>query len=70
MTRSISPRQTGRPDSSWGNVEMDYLPWLNVKLGLQYTAYAKFNGATTNYDGAGRNASANNLIFGYLWFAY
>jgi hypothetical protein len=62
--------QSGRPDSSWGNVEVDYLPWLNVKLGLQYTAYAKFNGATSNYDGAGRNPSANNLIFGYLWFAY
>ncbi|HWY60521.1 MAG TPA: hypothetical protein VNW15_01340 [Rhizomicrobium sp.] len=62
--------QGGRPDSSWGNVEVDYLPWLNVKLGLQYTAYMKFNGATSNYDGAGRNASDNNLIFGYLWVAY
>lgn len=62
--------QNGRPDSSWGNVEVDYLPWLNVKLGLQYTAYMKFNGVTSNYDGAGRNASDNNLIFGYLWVAY
>jgi hypothetical protein len=62
--------QSGRPDSSWGNVEVDYLPWLNVKLGLQYTAYAKFNGATSNYNGAGRDASNNNLIFGYLWYAY
>ena len=62
--------QGGRPDSSWGNVEVDYLPWLNVKVGLQYTAYAKFNGATSNYDGNGRNASDNNLIFGYLWIAY
>ena len=60
----------GKPDSTWGNVEIDYLPWLNVKLGLQYTAYAKFNGATNNYDGSGRNASDNNMIFGYIWFAY
>ena len=60
----------GRPDSSWGNIEVDYLPWLNVKLGLQYTAYAKFNGATSNYDGNGRGASDNNLIFAYLWLAY
>ena len=62
--------QNGRPDSTWGNVEVDYLPWLNVKVGLQYTAYMKFNGATTNYDGAGRNASDNNLTYGYIWVAY
>ena len=60
----------GKPDSSWGNVEVDYLPWLNVKLGLQYTAFFKFNGATTNYDGAGRNASDNNLLYAYLWLAF
>ncbi len=60
----------GKPNSSWGNVEVDYLPWLNVKLGLQYTAYTKFNGASKNYDGNGRNASDNNMIFGYVWFAY
>lgn len=60
----------GKPTSSWGNIEVDYLPWLNVKLGLQYTAYTKFNGASDNYDGNGRNASDNNMIFGYVWFAY
>jgi hypothetical protein len=60
----------GSPDSTWGNVEIDYLPWLNVKVGLQYTAYFKFNGATSNYDGAGRNASDNNMLFAYLWFAF
>ncbi len=61
---------SGKPDSTWGNVEVDYLPWLNVKLGLQYTAFFKFNGATTNYDGAGRNASDNNLLYAYLWLAF
>lgn len=60
----------GRPNSSWGNFEVDYLPWLNVKLGLQYTAYAKFNGATTNYDGSGRNASDNNMLYAYVWIGY
>ena len=60
----------GNSNSSWGTFEVDYLPWLNVKLGLQYTAFLKFNGASTNYDGAGRNASDNNLLFGYIWFAY
>jgi len=60
----------GQPNSTWGNVEVDYLPWLNVKLGLQYTAYFTFNGATSNYDGAGRNAKDNNMLFAYLWLAF
>lgn len=60
----------GKPNSSWANFEIDYVPWLNVKLSLQYTAYFKFDGATTNYDGAGRNASDNNMLFGYLWIAF
>ncbi|MDE2499615.1 MAG: cytochrome C [Alphaproteobacteria bacterium] len=60
----------GNSNSSWGTVEVNYLPWLNVKLGLQYTAFFKFNGASSNYDGAGRNASDNNMLFGYLWIAY
>lgn len=62
--------QNGRPDSSWLNAEVSYLPWLNVKLGLQYTAYMKFDGATSNYDGQGRNASDNNTIYGYVWIAF
>jgi len=32
--------QTGSRTAAGANVEVDYLPWLNVKLGLQYTAYA------------------------------
>ena len=60
----------GNSNSSWGLIEADYVPWLNIKLGLQYTAYLKFNGATSNYDGTGRSASDNNLLYLYLWFAY
>lgn len=60
----------GRPDTTWGNIELDYLPWLNVKLGLQYTAYLKFDGATHNYDGSGRSALDNNLLYAYVWIAY
>ena len=48
----------------------DFWPWLNVKFGLQYVHYNKFNGAVTNYDGAGRNAGDNNTIFAYAWFAF
>ena len=39
-------------------------------IGAQYTAYNKFNGATDNYDGAGRNANDNNTLFLYAWFAF
>lgn len=50
--------------------EANYLPWLNTKLSVQYTAYTKFNGGSTNYDGVGRAASANDTLFLLLWFAY
>jgi hypothetical protein len=60
----------GNSNSNWGLAEVDYVPWLNVKLGLQYTAYLKFNGAGSNYDGAGRSASDNNLLYLYLWLAF
>jgi hypothetical protein len=36
---------------------------VNLRLGLQYTIYDKFNGASTNFDGSGRNAYNNNTFF-------
>lgn len=60
----------GLPDTRGWIAEADYLPWLNVKLSIQYTAYSKFNGGGTNYDGVGRSASANNSLYLVLWFAY
>jgi hypothetical protein len=50
-------------DASW------LAPWLNVRLGLQYIGYTKFNGGNINYDGFGRNAKDNNTLYGYVWFA-
>lgn len=58
------------PDSSYGIAEVDYLPVQNVKFTLQYIAYDKFNGARTNYDGAGRNASDNNTLYLVGWFMF
>jgi hypothetical protein len=60
----------GSPDTRGWIGEVNYLPWLNVKLSLQYTWYSKFNGAGSNYDGVGRNASDNNTLYLLLWFAY
>jgi hypothetical protein len=60
----------GSPDTRGWMAEVNYLPWLNVKISAQYTAYNKFNGAGSNYDGLGRSASANNTWYMLLWFAY
>jgi len=45
-------------------------PWANLRLGLRYTAYTRFNGASSNYDGFGRDASDDNtwLLFARLAF--
>jgi len=60
----------GSPDTRGWIAEANYLPWLNVKVSLQYTWYSKFNGAGKNYDGVGRNASDNDTLYLLLWFAY
>lgn len=59
-----------KPDSSGYIVELDYLPIQNVRLMFQYTAYNKFNGASTNYDGNGRNARDNDTAFFNVWVAF
>jgi hypothetical protein len=41
-----------------------------MKLGLQYVHYNQFDGGSTNYDGAGRNAQDNNTLFAFAWFAF
>jgi hypothetical protein len=49
-------------------------PKWNVRLGLQFTEYLHLFGGTNNFDGSflGRthNASGNNSIFAYAWFAF
>jgi hypothetical protein len=41
----------------------------NVRLTYSYTAYTQYGGASQNYDGQGRNASANNTSWLFLWMA-
>jgi hypothetical protein len=60
----------GRPDTQGAVVELDFLPWLNTKVGVQYTMYSKFNGSSRNYDGFGRSASDNNTVYIYFWTAF
>jgi hypothetical protein len=55
------------PDTSGYIAELNYLPWLNTKLQIQYVGYDKFNGMRTNYDSSGRNASNNNTLYALVW---
>jgi hypothetical protein len=51
-------------DSSWMQ------PYMNLKLGLQYTAYTQFDGGSTNFDGNGTNASDNNTLLLFAWLIF
>ena len=53
----------GDPRGAGYLLNLSYWPWQNLQLAAQYTAYTRFNGASTNYDSFGRNASANNTIY-------
>lgn len=69
----------GSPNTQGGIVELDYSPfgqstswlqpWVNLRLGLQYTFYSRFSGLVHNVDGAGRSASDNDTLYVYLWTA-
>jgi hypothetical protein len=61
---------SGGPNSTGVIGEVDYMPWQNTRLSLQYTAYGKFNGGSTNFDGAGRNASDNNTLYVVAWLMF
>lgn len=60
------------PDSNGYVFELAYIPfisshspiwpWANMRVGLQYTYYNKFDGDTVS-------AHDNNTLFGYIWFA-
>lgn len=70
---------TGTPDSSgvlfqidgtpFGNEPSSLGPRFNLRVGIQYRIYAKFDGASTNYDGLGHNASDNNTLRIFAWLA-
>ncbi len=61
---------SGNPAVRGWTSEVFWTPVQNVRIGLQFTAYDKYNGASHNYDGSGRNASDNNSLFFYVWGAY
>ena len=69
----------GSPDSSgyvlqlecipFGKADSFNRPFLNLRVGLQYIDYTRFNGGTSNYDGFGHSAHDNNSLFLFVWVA-
>jgi hypothetical protein len=60
---AVSGSLTGSPASRGYILNLSWWVYQNVDLGVQYTGYTSFNGAGTNYDGVGRNASDNNSVY-------
>ncbi len=67
---AVTGSATGSPDSQGFIAQLSFMPWLNTRLGLQYVVYRKFNGASRNYDGRGRDASDNNALYLMTWLAF
>jgi hypothetical protein len=66
----VSGNLSGNPATRGFTYEAFVMPVQYVRVGVQYTAYNKYNGATSNYDGFGRNPQDNNTLYFYVWGAY
>ncbi len=69
-TDGAASNLTGNPATRGLTLEAFWMPIQYLRIGAQYTAYSRFNGSSTNYDGFGRNARDNNTLFLYTWLAY
>jgi hypothetical protein len=76
-----SGSQTGSPTSDGFILQANYLPFnkgggpsfwprSSVKFSVQYTIYNRFDGARSNYDGAGANARDNNTLYLEAWIVF
>ena len=66
----IDGSANGNPKSDGYILQFAYWPWQNIDLTAQYTGYINFNGGSTNYDAAGRNATNNNAAYLTAWFIF
>ncbi|HZP68090.1 MAG TPA: hypothetical protein VFB32_17440 [Rudaea sp.] len=66
----VTGNVSGNPAVRGWTSEVFWMPVQYVRVGLQFTAYNRYNGLAHNYDGAGRNAADNNTLFFYVWGAY
>lgn len=60
---AVTGSANGNPRGAGYIGSVSFWPMQNLQLGLQYTGYTRFNGASINYDGSGRNASGNNTFY-------
>jgi hypothetical protein len=60
---AVSGSANGDPRGAGYIINFSVFPMQNIQLGVQYTGYTRFNGASVNYDGAGRLASGNNAVY-------
>jgi hypothetical protein len=63
VSAPVSGSANGSPQSTGYLLNLSWWPQQNIDLAFQYTGYTRFNGAATNYDGAGRAASGNNSVY-------
>ena len=59
----VTGNTNGNPQSTGYILNFSFWPTQNFDLAAQYTGYTRFNGAATNYDAAGRNATGNNALY-------
>jgi len=67
---SVAGSATGSPKTNGYIANVSYWPVQNIQLGVQYTGYLKFNGASKDYDGSGRNANQNNSVYLVVWIVF
>lgn len=67
---ALTGSNNGNPDTSGYIAQFAYWPVQNIDINVNYSGYFKFNGASTNYDGALRNASDNNSVYMALWLNF
>ncbi len=71
---------TGSPNAQYVTIDASWSPFMdggpdayktmNLRMGVQYTHYFKLFGASSNFDGAGHNASDNDTVWLYCVTAF
>ena len=67
---TLYPDGASNPDTRGWVPEIYWTPVQYLRVGVQYFSFKRYHGASSNYDGAGRNPSGNNTLFVYVWGAY